>query len=87
MAPSNSPGPHFSPAKLLGPVIPPPPGVVSNFDPYNSRGHTTVNAVIVCTVLAASFVLMRLWTKVFIIRQLWWDDCKMCPRYNGRARY
>ncbi|MCJ1300583.1 hypothetical protein MMC08_003380 [Hypocenomyce scalaris] len=55
-------------------VVPPPPGVLPDFVHPISHQGMIVNTVIACTAIAGSFVLMRLWTKIAITRQLWWDD-------------
>ncbi|KAA6415518.1 MAG: hypothetical protein FRX48_00233 [Lasallia pustulata] len=90
MAPTVATPPP-SPSMLLGPVIPPPPGIIPNFNTYNHHERDAINGVIACTVLCVSFLLMRLWTKAFVTRQLWWDDytCVIAllfvAGYNGGA--
>ncbi|KAI9695556.1 MAG: hypothetical protein M1820_008569 [Bogoriella megaspora] len=56
------------------PLLPPPPGVVSNFvnPPNNGTSFIVFGAVIVPVMLA--FFSIRLYTKFCIIRQRSWDD-------------
>ena len=58
------------------PALPPPPGVVSNFEnpPSEATSIITVTAVFLAFMLA--MVMMRIYTKGWIIRSLGWDDCK-----------
>lgn len=54
----------------------PPPGVTPNFQNPESNARTCVIASIVCVIIAALFVLARLWSKLFIVRSPGWDDGK-----------
>ncbi|KAI9887104.1 MAG: hypothetical protein M1823_001094 [Watsoniomyces obsoletus] len=56
------------------PSLRPPPGVTPNFvDPY-SRGQVVRISTAVSISLAALFVCMRIYSRAFIVRKLWWDD-------------
>lgn len=53
----------------------PPPGTISNFDnPPTERAEGEVTMVI-CMVLGAIFIALRIYTKVFITKMYGWDDC------------
>ena len=54
----------------------PPPGVIPNYhDPQNtlSQGLSALN--ILGLLLVTSFVSIRMYTRTFILKSLWWDDC------------
>ena len=60
---------------LEGPAMSPPAGVVPDFDnPANLDNYATV-----CNALSIAFptlaVVLRMYTKVFILRVLAWEDC------------
>ena len=77
-APSpNSDQAHAALQKLLqGPAGPPPAGVVSNFD--NPQNHH--NILYVTAALTLSFatcaVSIRIFTKLFLLRSMGYEDCK-----------
>ena len=57
-------------------TVPPPPGVVPNFvDPVSLQRYDVLTQS-VCLSVATVFVLMRLYTKVVVLRNPWWDDCE-----------
>lgn len=60
---------------LQGPAGAPPPGVVPNFDnPPNL--HRVGDAVLItCFVVATLALLLRVYTKLFLIRQFKISDC------------
>lgn len=65
-------------ALLNGPAAPPPAGVTSDFtDPANLHLIGTV-VLIICLTLSTLAVLMRMYTKLFVIRSIAPEDCK-CP--------
>ena len=71
---------------LNGPALPPPPGVTSQFvDPPNLE-QLTIGIFTTCIFLATVAVVLRMWTKLLIIRQTTLDDCiSSCPvgsKYN-----
>ena len=62
---------------LEGPAMNPPAGVVPNFDnPSNLDVYLTL-----CNTLGIAFatvtVILRMYTKVFILRALAWEDCRI----------
>ena len=63
-------------AKLNGPAMAPPPGVVPNFvDPPNLR-HIVILVLTLCMTFSAIAVLLRMYTKVFILRKVVFEDCR-----------
>ncbi|KAL8885343.1 MAG: hypothetical protein Q9205_001018, partial [Flavoplaca limonia] len=56
------------------PALQPPPGVLPNFnDPYNT--DSTINGTLgICIAISSIFVLLRLYTKLYIIRKYGWED-------------
>ena len=57
-------------------VLPPPPGVDTNFEHPVSHGHYLSLSSVVCIVIAAIFVFARLWVKLVISRAPGWEDGK-----------
>ena len=67
-----------SPAELSAyenfPLQPPPPGQISNFENPESRGPAIV---ILCSVFIGimwPIFILRLYSKVWVIRRFGWDD-------------
>ncbi|KAI9847287.1 MAG: hypothetical protein M1837_002874 [Sclerophora amabilis] len=56
------------------PLVPPPPGITSNFVDPPSRRQEVVVCVAVCLALSITFLLGRMLTRAFITRSLGWDD-------------
>jgi hypothetical protein len=60
----------------------PPAGIEPNFiDPY-TRGPAYIAVAVVCMALAFSFVATRLYTRFFVLKNPWWDDCE-CSAVPG----
>ncbi|KAF2853633.1 hypothetical protein T440DRAFT_312956 [Plenodomus tracheiphilus IPT5] len=56
-------------------AMPPPPGVVPNFDnPTESIAHRVIIVAVIGAVLTIPLCLTRLYTKHFILRNVGWDD-------------
>ena len=53
-----------------------PAGVVPNYVDPPSRGFEIITTSYACLALAITFVLIRLGTRIFIIRKTDWDDCE-----------
>lgn len=71
-------------ALLNGPAAPPPAGVTSDFtDPANLHVVGTV-VLVLCLTLSMLAVLIRMYTKLFIIRSIAPEDCK-CPSLTWLA--
>jgi hypothetical protein len=54
----------------------PPPGEVSNLENPTTRGHMITTCNIICLVIVCTVVAMRMWTRIRIVKSLWWDDCE-----------
>ena len=58
------------------PLQPPPSGKISNFDSPETRGPAVI---ILCSIFLAVMwpvLILRLYSKVWVIRKCWWDDGK-----------
>ncbi|KAI9885609.1 MAG: histone deacetylase [Watsoniomyces obsoletus] len=64
--------PPMSPDML--PALKPPPGILPNFENPLSLRHRIVTVSTIFPVLAALFVAVRIYTRAFITRAVWWDD-------------
>ena len=62
---------------LNGPAGTPPIGVMPNFDNPPSLEFYLIFTITVCVTLATVVVLLRMYTKIFIIRSLANEDCKL----------
>ena len=75
--PSTSLSPEQLQILLSGPAGTPPVGVIPNFnDPANLDTYVILT-ISVCMTLATVAVLLRMYTKIFIIRSLANEDCKL----------
>lgn len=65
-----------SEALLNGPALAPPPGVLPQLDnpPNHKAAATTIHIVFVTT--ATLGIIMRLYTKAFVLRKVHLADCK-----------
>lgn len=62
-------------AILDGPAMAPPPGVIPNFiDPPNLQ-HRVIITLTLCITLSTLTVMLRICTKIFIVRKTTIDDC------------
>lgn len=55
---------------------PPGSGIESNFIDPENRGPAYIAVASVCMAVAFAFVFTRLWTRFFVLKAPWWDDCK-----------
>ena len=63
---------------LEGPAMSPPAGVAPNLhDPANPDVYVALT-VTLCVAFATVAVILRMYTKVFILRVLAWEDCGFC---------
>ncbi|KAI4087742.1 MAG: hypothetical protein LQ348_001257 [Seirophora lacunosa] len=58
----------------MTPIGAPPPGVIPNFDNPDSRAGASTAVIMFFTVLMVLFVIVRMYTKLFISRSRGWDD-------------
>ena len=71
-------------ALLNGPAAPPPFGTVSNFeDPANLNTYLALT-IALCFSLGTFSVVLRTYTKKYIIRLLAYEDCMF--RFGGKSR-
>ena len=60
---------------LNGPAMVPPPEVTPNFvDPPNLR-HIVIIMLIFYMTLSTMVILMRMYTKIFLLRKTVFEDC------------
>lgn len=58
------------------PALAPPPGVTPNFvNPYN-QNKVTITLISVCLPATTLFLLIRMYSKVRLIKSHGWEDCK-----------
>lgn len=62
------------------PALSPPPGVESNFVNPEDRAYILNSVATVLFCLMVCFFVNRVYTKLFIIRKLGWDDRKYASR-------
>ena len=63
---------------LEGPAMSPPAGTIPNFhDPPNLDAFVALT-IALCVTFGTLAVVLRMYTKVFILRALAWEDCKSC---------
>lgn len=60
----------------LLPAAQPPPGVKPNFVNPESCGTAVVIGLAIPSAVMSIVVLLRLYTKAYIVRSLSWDDCE-----------
>lgn len=62
-------------ALLEGPAAASPPGVESNFvDPENLSRYFVLTSVLAVAISTLA-TLMRMYTKIWIIQKVGWEDC------------
>ncbi|MCJ1405114.1 hypothetical protein MMC11_008340 [Xylographa trunciseda] len=67
--------PSMIPAAVLaGPAVPPPVGVKPNLTNPDSTGHILIIVSSILLGIMLSFVLNRLYVKIFMTRKFGWDD-------------
>ncbi|KAI9832573.1 MAG: hypothetical protein M1826_001523 [Phylliscum demangeonii] len=55
-------------------VMPPPPGVTANLAHPTTHGANLLAANIACLIIAGVFVFLRMYTNIFLMRSVSWDD-------------
>ena len=65
---------------LEGPAMSPPAGVIPDFDHAPNLDIYVIVTITLCTIFATLAVLLRMYTKVFILRVLAWEDCRFPHR-------
>jgi hypothetical protein len=59
----------------------PPAGQVSNLENPTTRGYMITTCNIICLVIVCIVVAMRMWTRIRIVKSLWWDDCEFLSSF------
>ncbi len=59
------------------PVLPPPPGVKSNFVDPPSQGPIAIWTTSILIAVALFFYLNRMYIKARLMKSWTWDDCKL----------
>ena len=68
--------PTFLPPGLSCPGLQPPEGVIPNFTNPPSLENIQIAATVVCIALATLATVLRMYTKMFIIKAIGWEDCE-----------
>lgn len=63
------------------PALQPPAGVQPNFVNPEDRGYISNSVATVLLCLMVSLFANRVYTKLFIIRKMGWDDCKCASEH------
>lgn len=58
------------------PAYRPPPGIASNFKNPVTLAKPLIVVNVLFITLMISVVAIRIYTKHYIVRKLWWDDCE-----------
>ena len=64
-------------ALLDGPAMVPPPGAVPNLIDPPSLRRVVITMLTLFMTLSTLFILMRMYTKIFLLRKTAFEDC-MC---------
>jgi hypothetical protein len=67
---------HTQRDAIIG-ALPPPPGVIPDFDHPESAWYQNVIAIAVLFPLATIVLCLRLYTRVILVRYTGSDDCKL----------
>lgn len=70
---------------LNGPAMPPPPGVVSNFDHPDTLSVYVVPTITLAITFSTLALLMRLYTQRAIGKPLYWEDRKKYGSFSNIA--
>lgn len=62
--------------ELDGPALSPPPGVEANFSTESHVEKWYYLCAVLCTVSPGSFIILRMYTKISIVRKVDLTDCK-----------
>ena len=77
-APPGSLPPAKKEALLNGPAGKPPAGLQSNLDNPATLDGTIIAVLTLCLVVSTTFILVRSYTKKYLIKSVALDDCKSC---------
>lgn len=68
-------------------ALPPPPGVIPNFENPDFHGQKIIIVGIIFPVLTIPFLVARLYAKGFLIKRFHLDDCKSPSKVTGGRRF
>ncbi|CAO1605964.1 hypothetical protein XANCAGTX0491_009466 [Xanthoria calcicola] len=77
-APPGSLPPAKKEALLNGPAGKPPAGLRSNLDNPATLDGTIIAVLTLCLVISTTFILVRSYTKKYLIKSVALEDCKSC---------
>ncbi|KAJ3554721.1 hypothetical protein NPX13_g10540 [Xylaria arbuscula] len=66
---------------LNGPALPPPPGVVPNFDNPPNRNQVAIAVNVACSMVTIVVVFLRAYAKIFCMKKLRWEDYLVVPAF------
>jgi hypothetical protein len=66
-------------------VLPPPPGERVDMDHPESMAHELILTAVLCPLITAIFILVRMYTARFIVRKMYTDDCRSSALTRGNA--
>lgn len=72
---------------LDAPAMQPPPGMTPNFNDPPNLQHGVILTLALCTTLSTLTVMLRICTKLFIVRQTTIDDCIVFCSFTKIPRY
>lgn len=62
---------------LNGPALPPPEGVVPNFDNPPNEGAMALGTLFASLILATALLLIRFYARLFVVKRTHLGDCKI----------
>lgn len=87
----SGPAAQLSPQQLETllnePAGPPPPGVTPNFDDPANLNGLVILTLTLCLVFAFLAVLIRTYTKLFLIRSWDYEDCELSGTLGSSQTY
>lgn len=67
-------------------ALQPPVGVESNFVDPEDRGYVLNSVATVLFCIMVFFFANRVYTRLFIVRKLGWDDCKCASNTKSKLK-
>ena len=67
---------------VTAPALPPPLGICSNFENPESQSYVTVVPCAVIVGIMIILVFTRMYTKVYILNSVGWDDCTLATAFS-----
>ncbi len=59
----------------------PPPSVIPNMVNPESRAWQVYVTAAICGILVLLFNIIQIYTRFFIMKRIWFDDCKLLIAY------